>query len=78
VSYNEGQNMADVEGQILALQAEIEKANAAIAAALRKRREINKDSPLVADLNAAVVAARQALLGVEIRLRQLYESKSDD
>lgn len=70
--------MADVENEILALQAEIAKANQVIAEALRKRRETNKDSPLVADLNAAVAAARQALAEVENKLRRLYESKSDD
>jgi hypothetical protein len=70
--------MANVEQEILSLQAEIVKANAAIAVALRNRKEANKDSPLVADLNAAVTAARQALAVVEMKLRQLYESKSDE
>ena len=70
--------MTNVEQEIAALQAEIMTANGVIAEALRKRKAVNKDSPLVADLNAAVVAARQALAAVEIKLRQLYESKSDD
>jgi hypothetical protein len=70
--------MPDVEREIVLLQAEIVKANEVIAEALRKRKAINKDSPLVNDLNAAVTAARQALTNVEIKLRQLYESKSDD
>jgi hypothetical protein len=67
----------DVQQQIDLLQVEIEKANAAIAKAVRERREVAKDSPLVTDFNAAVTAARQALLTVEVRLRQLYESKED-
>ena len=70
--------MPDVEREIVLLQAEIVKANEVIAEALRKRKAINKDSPLVNDLNAAVTAARQSLTNVEIKLRQLYESKSDD
>ena len=69
--------MADVQDEIELLHVEIEKANAAIAKALRDRRALNKDSPLVADFNAAVVAARQALVAVEIKLRTLYESKGD-
>ena len=68
----------DVQHQINLLQVEIEKANAAIAKAVRERREVAKDSPLVNDFNAAVTAARQALLTVEVRLRKLYESKEDD
>ena len=70
--------MPDVEREIVLLQAEIVKANEVIAEAQRKRKAINKDSPLVNDLNAAVTAARQSLTNVEIKLRQLYESKSDD
>lgn len=70
--------MADVEREIESLQAEIVKANGVIAEALRKRKAVNKDSPLVADLNAAVAAARQSLQAVEVKLRALYESKSDD
>ena len=67
-----------VQQQIDLLQLEIEKANAAIAKAVRERREIAKDSPLIGDFNAAVTAARQALLTVEVRLRQLYESKEEN
>ena len=69
--------MADVQDEIELLQIEIEKANAVIAKAVRDRRAVNKDSPLVADFNAAVAAARQALNAVEVRLRKLYESKDD-
>jgi len=69
--------MANVQDEIELLQVEIEKANAAIAKALRDRRALHKDSPLVADFNAAVTAARQALIAVEIKLRTLYESKGD-
>ena len=67
----------DVQDEIELLQIEIDKANAAIVKALRERRAVNKDSPLVADLNAAVVAAREALTAVEVKLRKLYESKPD-
>jgi len=70
--------MADVQAEIELLQIEIASANAAIAKAMRDRRAASKDSPLVADLNAAVVAARQALHAVEVKLRNLYESKGDD
>jgi len=69
--------MADIQDEIELLHAEIEKANAVIAKALRDRRALSKDSPLVADCNAAVTAARQALMAVEIKLRTLYESKGD-
>jgi hypothetical protein len=69
--------MGDVQDEIELLQIEIAKANAVIASAIRDRRAANKDSPLVADLNAAVVAARQALNAVEVKLRKLYESKDD-
>ena len=75
---NSGPCMVDIEQAIAALQVEMDQANAAIAEAMRKRRETNKDSPLVMELNAAVTAARQALAAIEIKLRQLYESKSDD
>jgi hypothetical protein len=68
----------DVQNEIELLQIEIQNANEAIAKAVRDRRALNKDSPLIADFNAAVVAARQALLDVEVKLRKLYESKSDD
>ena len=70
--------MADVQDEIELLQVEIQRANAAIAKALRDRRALNKDSPLIADFNAAVVSARQALASVEVKLRKLYESKGDD
>ena len=70
--------MADIQDEIALLQIDIEKANAAIAKALRDRRGIPKDSPLVADFNAAVTAARQALASFEAKLRILYESKSGD
>ena len=69
--------MADVQDEIELLRLEIAKANDAIAKALRDRRAADKDSPLVADLNAAIAAARQALHGVEVKLRKLYESKDD-
>ena len=67
----------DVQDEIELLQIEIQKANAAIVKAQRDRRALHKDSPLVADFNAAVVAARQALNAVEVKLRTLYESKDD-
>jgi len=70
--------MADVQDEIALLQIESLKANAEIAKAIRERRAMNKDSPLIADCNAAVSAARQALADVEVKLRKLYESKSDD
>jgi hypothetical protein len=60
------------------LQVEIQKANAAIEKALRDRRPSNKDSPLVAELNAAIRSARETLAVIEVKLRKLYESKSDD
>jgi len=69
--------MADVQDEIELLQIEIQKANAVIVKAIRDRRAVNKDSPLVADFNAAVAAARQALNAVEVKLRKLYESKED-
>jgi hypothetical protein len=70
--------MADIQDEIALLQIEITKANAAIAKAVRDRRAVNKDSPLVADLSAAVDAARDALAAVEVKLRKAYESKGDD
>jgi hypothetical protein len=70
--------MLDIEREIELLQAEIAKANEVIAKAVRDRKALAKDSPLIIDFNAAVVAARQALLNVEVRLRQLYESKDPD
>jgi hypothetical protein len=69
--------MADIEREIELLQIEIAQANATITKAIRDRRAAAKDSPLVADLNAAVTAARQALNVVEVKLRTLYESKDD-
>jgi hypothetical protein len=70
--------MDDIQHEIELLQVEIRNANAVIEKAIRERRATAKDSPLMADLNAAVVAAREALAAVEIRLRALYERKSDD
>jgi len=70
--------MENVQAEIALLQIEIANANTAIAKALRERRAASKDSPLVAELNAAVVVARQALQAVEVKLRKLYESKGDD
>jgi hypothetical protein len=70
--------MPDIEREIELLQAEIAKANEVIAKAVRERKALAKESPLIDDFNAAVVAARQALLNVEVRLRQLYESKDTD
>ena len=52
----------DVQDEIELLQIEITKANAVIAKALRDRRALDKDSPLVADFNAAV-SGRQAGAG---------------
>jgi len=70
--------MENVQAEIELLQIEIANATTAIAKALRERRAASKDSPLVAELNAAVVVARQALQAVEVKLRKLYESKGDD
>ena len=70
--------MPDIEREIELLQAEIAKANEVIAKLVRQRKALAKDSPLIDDCNASVVAARQALLNVEVRLRQLYESKDTD
>jgi hypothetical protein len=69
--------MADIQDEIELLRSEIQQANDTINAAITKRRAIEKDSPLIADANAAVAAARQALAAVEIKLRALYESKDD-
>jgi predicted nucleic acid-binding Zn-ribbon protein len=69
--------MADVQNEIEQLEIEIKKASEAIAKAVKDRRAANKDSPLAAELNAAIVAARQALNDVEVKLRKLYESKDD-
>jgi len=70
--------MDNIQDEIELLQIEIQQANAAIDKALRDRRALNKDSPLIADFNAAVASARQALASVEVKLRRLYESKGDD
>jgi len=64
--------------EIESLQVEIKNASAAIDKAIRDRRGISKDSPLLADSNAAVAAAREALAAAELRLRGVYERKSDD
>jgi hypothetical protein len=65
----------ELQDEIELLHGEIKKANEVIAEALRRRKAVAKDSPLVADCNAAVAAARDALSKVEIKLRALYESK---
>ena len=70
--------MDDIQHEIELLQVEIASANAVIEKAIRDRRATAKDSPLLAEVNAAVVAARAALAAVEIKLRALYERKSDD
>ena len=70
--------MDDVQDEIELLQVEIRNANAAIEKAIRERRASSKDSPLTADLNAAVETARAALAAVEIKLRAVYERKGDD
>ena len=77
VCYIKGLEMADIQDEIALLQVEIQAANAAITKATTSRRALAKDSPLVADANAAVTAARQALAAVEIKMRALYESKDD-
>ena len=69
--------MADIQEEIELLRSEIQKANDTINTAISKRRAIVKDSPLIADANAAVTAAREALGLVEMKLRALYESKDD-
>jgi hypothetical protein len=69
--------VADIQAEIELLQVEIQKANDVISKAISSRRAIGKDSPLTADANAAVAAAREALAAVEIKLRMLYESKAD-
>lgn len=70
--------MDETQNQIELLQAEIRNAQAVIAKAVSTRRAVGKDSPLAADANVAVEAARQALAVVEIKLRALYESKEED
>ena len=69
--------MDDVQDKIARTQIDIDKANATIAKAVRDRRSVNKDSPLVADFTAAIVTARQLLLDLEVKLRMLYESKEE-
>ena len=69
--------MADIQAEIELLQIEIQKANDAIGKAIDNRRAIGKDSPLAAEANTAVAAAREALAAVEIKLRMLYESKPE-
>jgi hypothetical protein len=58
-------------------QQEIEQANGALQKAVRERRAAKSDSPMVAALEAAIVAARNALTDAEVKLRRLYESKDD-
>lgn len=70
--------MDETQDQIELLQAEIRNAQKVIAQATTKRRLIGKDSPLAADANAAVAAAREALIVVEMKLRAIYESRQDD
>ena len=67
--------MDDVQAEIELLRAEMEQITAALLKALRDRKACSKDSPLLAELNAAVVAARESLHAVEVKLRRLYESK---
>lgn len=69
--------MVDIQAGIGLLQTEIQQAKDAITKAIDNRRAVGKDSPLAADANAAVTAARDALDAVEIKLRMLYESKGD-
>jgi len=70
--------MDDIEDEIESLQVEINKAREVLDKAVRDRRALHKESPLRDDCVAAVVAAREALAAVEIRLRTLYESKNRD
>ena len=70
--------MQDVQQEIELLQAEINTAHATIDKAIRDRRGMAKDSPLMADLNSAIATARQALAAVELKLRAVYERKSDE
>jgi hypothetical protein len=70
--------MADIQDEIARLQVEIDNAKLAVTKAQRDERALNKDSPLVADLKAAVQAAKERLLAIEVELRKLYESRSDD
>jgi len=69
--------MADLQDEMSLVEQEIEQANAALAKAVRERRAAKGDGPLVAALEAAVVAARNALTDAEVKLRKLYESKDD-
>jgi hypothetical protein len=70
--------MADVQNEIESLSSEIAKAKEAIDKAIRERRGINKDSPLWAECNTAIAAAKDALVVVELKIRRLYESKGDE
>jgi hypothetical protein len=70
--------MDDVQHAIESLQTEIKNSSAVIDKAIRDRRTSAKDSPLVAEFNTAIATARQELAAVELKLRQLYESKSED
>jgi hypothetical protein len=70
--------MSDIQDEIARLQIEIDKAKQAIVKAQREERQLNRDSPLVADLKAAVQAAKDRLIAVEVEIRKLYESKSDE
>jgi hypothetical protein len=70
--------MDDVQREIELLQAEIRSVNATINKAVQDRRTFAKESPLIADLNATIATAREALVVVELKLRKLYESKSND
>jgi hypothetical protein len=69
--------MSNIQSEIDSLKAEVEKCNAAVIIAVRKRKELPKDSPLIDDCNAAVIAAREALTAVEVKIRKLYESKDE-
>jgi hypothetical protein len=70
--------MDDIEDEIEFLQAEINRAKEVLEKAVRDRRALHNESPLRDDCVAAVVAAREALAAVEIKLRMLYESKNRD
>ena len=69
--------MDNVQAEIDLLRAEMEQTTAVLLKAVRDRKACNKDSPLLADLNAAVEKARESLHAVEVKLRRLYESKEE-
>jgi hypothetical protein len=69
--------MSDVQSQIELVQIDIARASAALAKAVRERKAAKSDDPIDATFEAAVVAAREALIAAEIKLRTLYESKGD-